>query len=280
MEQVILLNKNVSETPLECLERFRGEHPEYANVKMTYAGRLDPMASGLLVVLAGDMVHKKEEFLNLSKTYEATIVLGIESDTFDCLGLVWNPPLHKGRWHEALRVTEGSDVIETLNSFIGTYSQTYPAYSSKTVNGKQLHSITRSHFAEPSRDRAPLILPTHMVTVEGISNIHVQEISVEELVHDVIPKIKAVTGDFRQEEIIKSWENLGSYPLGLAEPRPLPLKGGDNTLTTVSFTISVSGGTYIRAIADELGKKLGTGAVLWKLRRTRVGDYSLSIKHM
>ncbi len=256
MNEILLLDKQVSETPLECLERFRGEHPEYVDVKMTYAGRLDPMAGGLLVVLAGDMVHKKEEFLNLSKTYEATIVLGIESDTFDCLGLVWNPPLDKGRWHEALRVTEGyvKEIEQELNSFIGTYEQKYPAYSSKTVNGKQLHEITRSG--------EEVVLPTHMVTVEDISNIHIRETSIEELVHDVIPKINAVRGDFRQEEIIKSLQELDS----------------SQSLIAVSFTISVSGGTYIRAIADELGKKLGTGAVLWKLYRTKVGDYSLSTK--
>ena len=96
MKELLLLNKDVSETPLECLERFRGENPEYANIKMTYAGRLDPMASGLLVVLAGGMVQKKEEFLKLPKTYEATVVLGIESDTFDCLGIVARPPLLEG----------------------------------------------------------------------------------------------------------------------------------------------------------------------------------------
>jgi tRNA pseudouridine(55) synthase len=242
------------------------------------------------------MVHKKEEFLKLPKTYEATVVLGIESDTFDCLGIVSGfSPCEGGVPRECeargceykqspLRLAEprhlpltGEEVEQVLNSFIGTYSQTYPAYSSKTVNGKQLHEIARSHFAEPSRDRAPLILPTHMVTVENISNIHVQEISREELVQDVIPKIQAVNGDFRQGEIVRSWEEL-PHPVSFGNHPLLEGEGYIPTLLTISFTISVSGGTYIRAIADELGKKIGTGAVLWKLHRTKVGDYILSTK--
>jgi tRNA U55 pseudouridine synthase TruB len=52
MENVLKLYKNVGETPLECLERFRVENSEYKDVPMTYAGRLDPMAEGVLIVLA------------------------------------------------------------------------------------------------------------------------------------------------------------------------------------------------------------------------------------
>ena len=88
MESVIILDKKIGETPLECLERFRRDHLEYQSVKMTYAGRLDPMASGVLVVLAGDMVHRKEEFLGMEKMYEAVIVVGLGTDTFDGLGVV------------------------------------------------------------------------------------------------------------------------------------------------------------------------------------------------
>ena len=304
MKEILILNKNVSETPLECLERFRVANPEYQNAKMTYAGRLDPMASGLLVVLAGDMVHKKEEFLKLPKTYEVTVVLGIESDTFDCLGvIVRNPPLHKGRCPELARgggvgvlsqsrplrhspeakanatsPYEGEDfrIIESLHSFIGTYSQTYPSYSSKTINGKQMHSLARASELPDAG------LPNHMVTVTDISNIHIQEIPIEEIIQDVIPKIRAVKGDFRQEEIVDCWEkltlSLNSDPSVTSYARATsPYKGEDShhALLAVSFTMGVSGGTYIRAIADELGKKLGTGGILWKLHRTKVGDFSL-----
>ena len=43
-----LLYKNLGETPNKCIERFKKENPKYADVPMTYAGRLDPMAEGLI----------------------------------------------------------------------------------------------------------------------------------------------------------------------------------------------------------------------------------------
>ena len=51
MQKVIVLSKKEVETPLQALEFFRAKHKEYKDLKMTYAGRLDPMASGVLVVL-------------------------------------------------------------------------------------------------------------------------------------------------------------------------------------------------------------------------------------
>src|SRR3989344_5610173 len=62
MKKIILIHKKEGETPLEALEDFRRKNKKYKNVKMTYAGRLDPMASGLLLVLAGEEVKKKEKY--------------------------------------------------------------------------------------------------------------------------------------------------------------------------------------------------------------------------
>ena len=60
MRKIILLNKREGETPLEALEVFRKrkskQHKEYKDVKMTYLGRLDPVAEGVLLVAAGEEV--------------------------------------------------------------------------------------------------------------------------------------------------------------------------------------------------------------------------------
>ena len=70
LKKVILLNKKIGETPLQALERFRLRHKTYKEVKMTYAGRLDPMASGLLLVLAGEEIKNKEKYLGLDTEYQ------------------------------------------------------------------------------------------------------------------------------------------------------------------------------------------------------------------
>ena len=58
MKKILKLYKKEGETPLEAIERFRRKNPEYRNEKMTYAGRLDPMAEGVLLVLAGNECKK------------------------------------------------------------------------------------------------------------------------------------------------------------------------------------------------------------------------------
>lgn len=248
MNELLLLDKQVGETPLECLERFRGGHPEYQGVKMTYAGRLDPMAEGLLLVLAGDKVHEKEKFLKLSKTYECTAILGVETDTYDVLG----SPLLTG---EGLGVRFVEEVSGILYSFIGTFTQEYPPYSSKTINGKQMHTLAREGNLEDVE------IPTQSVTVENIFIKGMGTIRIGDLVSDITERIHKVTGDFRQEEIVKAWQ-------GLAEKDP------EKRLIFAIFTISVSGGTYIRGIVHEWGKKLGISSCIWKLRRTKLGDWT------
>ncbi len=281
MQDILILNKQVGETPLECMNRFRLEHPEYEGVKMTYAGRLDPMAEGVLLVLAGERVHDKDKYLKLPKTYECTAIIGIGTDTYDILGIptlssklpltpswqegepnshVSDAPLtkrsckvkHLCKAHEALRVTE------ELSSFVGTFTQQYPPYSSKTVNGKQLHAIARDGELEG------LEMPSRQVTVESISKILLGSIAMEDLVKDVTNRISKVTGDFRQHEIVKKWQDL-------ADRNP------EKRLTFVTFTISVSGGTYIRGVVHELGKKLEISSCIWKLKRTKVAQFGFSL---
>lgn len=71
--EILSLYKELGETPLECLQRFKAEHPEYMEAKMTYLGRLDPMAEGLLLVLVGN-TKDKEKYLSLDKTYEFEVL--------------------------------------------------------------------------------------------------------------------------------------------------------------------------------------------------------------
>ena len=82
-----LLYKNLGETPHEAILRYKKDHPEHKDLTMTYAGRLDPMAEGVLLVLSGDLVFEKDKFLDLPKNYEFEILWGFETDTLDLLGL-------------------------------------------------------------------------------------------------------------------------------------------------------------------------------------------------
>src|SRR5258708_6784437 len=88
VKKILLLHKKEGETPLEALENFRAKHKAYKNASMTYAGRLDPLVSGLLLILAGDATKEKEKYLGLSKEYKFSALFGFATDTYDILGKV------------------------------------------------------------------------------------------------------------------------------------------------------------------------------------------------
>ena len=59
MNKVINLYKPVGFTPLQAVERFKEENVRYKKEKISYPGRLDPMAQGVLLLLVGDETKKK-----------------------------------------------------------------------------------------------------------------------------------------------------------------------------------------------------------------------------
>lgn len=253
MQSVLVLNKQIGETPLECMNRFREAHPEYRDIKMTYAGRLDPIASGALLVLVGDAVFDKEKYLTLPKTYTCTAILGIKTDTYDVLGI-------PSCYQEKGVGMDFEKVKMQLKSFVGTFFQSYPPYSSKTIHGKQMHQLTRSGNLVESE------IPEREVTVFDVRNISFEKKKINEVYSEIFTIVSKVKGDFRQQEILESWKKMVSCH--------------ENTeISLVTFTIEVSSGTYIRGIVNELGKKLARtndeGACILRLSREKVGDEKL-----
>src|SRR3989344_5427873 len=142
MKKIIVLDKKEGETPLAALERFRKSIPKYKNakdVRMTYAGRLDPMASGLLLILAGDETKKKEKSLALTKEYDFTVLFGFSTDTYDILGKVTHSLIRGNS-----RIDLEKKIKNNLKFFRGKFRQKYPSYSSKTVAGRPLFSYARA----------------------------------------------------------------------------------------------------------------------------------------
>ena len=182
IESVIQLYKELGETPLECLERFRAAHPEYGSVKMTYAGRLDPMAEGLLLVLVADECKNKDEYLGLDKEYIFEVLFGIQTDSYDILGIP--------------KLSEKKDF--DIKNFVGKKIQEYPPYSSRTF--------------QKARDGEEFEPTTKEVEVYDLEMLEEREISAGAALHEISRRISLVHGDFRQEEILAAWRLLLTNP--------------------------------------------------------------------
>ena len=251
MKKIIILNKKEGETPLEALESFRRKNNEYKNVPMTYAGRLDPMASGVLLVLTGEECKKKEKYLALSKEYKFQILFGFTTDTYDILGKIVNSTILTNS-----RIDLERKIIENLKYFTGKFVQEYPAYSSKTVGGKPLFAYARRGEKVESPERE--------VWVKSLKFFRIKRMSSEFLLKNIQRRIAKVQGDFRQQEILKIWKK----ELGQS-------KNKSSKFYLADFEIKCGSGTYVRGIADSLGKKINYPALAYRIKRTKIGKYSL-----
>lgn len=244
MNGTLLVYKSLGITPFDVIKKIRARYPQYASIKIAYAGRLDPMAEGLLLLLLGDTCKERERFERLSKKYSFTALFGIESDTYDILGLV-KPAYPQPITHAIISAL--------LPQYCRTFTQEYPPFSSARVDGKPLFYWARHNLLHT------ITIPKKKVSVNTFTLDTFSTISTDELQSIVTSRIMEVVGDFRQQEILASWEKiLPSLP---------------SLLTQVTCTISCSSGTYIRSLVHDIGKKLNTGALTLSLKRTRIGDY-------
>lgn len=172
----------------------------FAESRIGHAGTLDPFATGLLVLLLGRATRLLPHLDGVPKEYEATIVLGRETDTDDLEGATVR---------EAPAPTD-ADIEAVIARLTGSLLQTPPAYSAKRVAGRRAY--------EAARAGAALELAPVQVEVFG-------------------------------------WRDV--------------VRDGD----VLRATIACGGGTYIRALARDLGRLTGSAAHLGALRRVRSGPF-------
>ncbi len=236
--------KPIGWSPLDVINKFKEMQPELADDPITYAGRLDPMAEGVLILLSGEERYEKESFQKMSKVYEATFLLGVESDTYDCLGLI-------KRGSASSEITK-----DRISSFLlGIHNLPFPPYSSYRVKGKPLHCWVKEGRLDEVK------VPVKEMRVLGVEGVRIYNEDVEEIKKNVLDRASRVRGGFRQDEIIELWEDFDF---------------DNDSVQLIGCTLTVTSGTYIRALAHEMGGEFGCGCALYSLKRVSVGDYMLS----
>lgn len=193
-------------------------------VKVGHTGTLDPLASGLLILVVGSYTKRAQEFSKLDKTYEVELTLGATSTTGDSEGKITplrvrplEPVEPKKSQVTSLRVVPVEEpsleeVEVVLRQFKGKIQQTPHIYSAVKVGGQRAYKL--------ARQGKKVEIEPRQVTIYSIENIKYK-----------YPKLR--------------------------------------------FTTGVSSGTYIRSLAEDISQKLGTGAYVSALRRTRVGRFGI-----
>jgi len=250
VEKIIILNKKEGETPLESLEKFRRKNVGYKDLSMTYAGRLDPMAYGVLVVLVGDEIKKKEKYLNFKKEYEFEVLFGFTTDTYDILGKIISSNLVSITKKELEKI-----IKDNLKYFTGKFMQKYPLYSSKTVGGRPLFKYARS--------MEDVEVPEREVFVDSLKFNKIKMMDKKILLQNIEKRINKVKGDFRQKEILKIWRKNLFYNKKIEK------------FFIAGFKIKCGSGTYVRGIANSLGDKIGIPTLAFSIKRTKIGRFEI-----
>ncbi len=201
MDGILLFNKPILWTSHDAVDFARRR---LGQKTIGHAGTLDPLATGLLVLLIGKATKLSSGFTALDKGYAGTMMLGVRTDTQDLEGKILSE-----RPYDAVTEEQVRDVFEALS---GTQRQSAPLFSAVRRKGRKSYEWARRGIAVEPTDK---------------------EITVT---------------DFTLT--------------GFAPPE-------------ITFRLSCSKGTYVRTLCDEAGERLGCGATLSSLVRTRVGSFAL-----
>ncbi len=198
---ILLVDKPKEWTSFDVVNCLRGR---FNIPKIGHCGTLDPVATGLLVLVLGRFTTLASKFSGDNKTYEATIRIGVATDSQDMTGSV----IEEKPWEHIT----AEEVRRALEAKIGKSMQLPPMVSAVKKDGKKLYELAR----------------------KGIE----------------------IERDPREIEIFS-------------------LKVGKIELPLADFTVECSKGTYVRTLCDDVGRDLGCGGTLEKLRRTRCGQFHL-----
>ena len=201
MDEIIIIDKPKGPTSHDIVDIVRRT---FKIKKVGHAGTLDPMATGVLVILTGKCTKESGKFSNDDKEYEGELTLGATSDTEDAEGVITDSG--KSVDPDPVRIKEA------FEAFLGPIEQVPSAYSAVKYKGKKLYELARKGISVEVEPRK--------IT---ISRLDISDIS--------IPKVK--------------------------------------------FRVTCSKGTYIRKLAADIGQRLGCGAYLSALRRTRSGNFTI-----
>ena len=216
-------------------------------LKVGHAGTLDPLASGVMILCTGKCTKLIDQLQAGTKDYVATLRLGCTTPSFDA-----EHPIDA--IYPTSHITQAA-VEEALSRFRGSIWQVPPVYSACKVEGRRAFDYIRQGEDVELKAKELVIDELELLDLhlpeQGLISPHADEVAkmAREDIH-----IKDYGRDKETYEIAEA-TNIDT-----------------EHLTYLQIRVVCSKGTYIRALARDIGQALGSGAYLIGLRRTRVGN--------
>ncbi len=252
LDGLLVIDKPVGPTSHDVVARVRrilGER------RVGHTGTLDPLASGVLLLVIGRATRLAQFLSAEMKRYEATIRLGFSTDTYDALGQP-TTATYQGALPSAERIEEA------LNLFRGTFAQQPPAFSAKKIDGRRSYRIARAHRRATMEVAPPSLAPSC-----GRASAFA-EASADR---------RSFSGGWSARPRRSAFGAEAGLP---ALPAPVSVTVNDLEILSVDhdlvrIALACSSGFYVRSLAHDLGTALNVGAHLSALRRTEANGRTL-----
>lgn len=263
---ILVVNKPYKWTSADVIRKVKWlacRHFGKKNLKVGHAGTLDPLATGVLLVCIGNATKRAEELQRQDKEYIAGVTFGATTPSYD---------LEKDidRTFATDGITEDS-VLNTLKKFIGEQEQIAPLFSAKSVDGVRAYEIARKLYkkGEVLTDRTELLdsqaaelIRTAHIRIEDLELLSFDSNGITRYAPSMIPDYSGMSED----EIQRAKDKDSRINVADISNLSLPV---------AEIKIRCSKGTYIRALARDLGESLDNGAFLSYLTRTECGGHRI-----
>ncbi|MCR4994315.1 MAG: tRNA pseudouridine(55) synthase TruB [Bacteroidales bacterium] len=252
--EIIYIDKPYRWTSFDVVNKIRWLLCRRLNtkkLKVGHAGTLDPLATGVMIVCTGRCTKRIDELQAHTKEYVATLRLGATTPSFDLEHEIdaYYPTAHISR----------EQIEEVLKQFIGRIEQVPPSYSAVKIDGKRAYDLAR-------RDKEPE-LKAKILVIDEIELLDCHLTPADDTMVDE----RASDATFVENAPVLPRTGMRNKAF-LTSPT-VPADRTDYSYITIRVVCSK--GTYIRALARDIGFALGSGAHLTALRRTRVGKVSV-----
>ena len=153
-EGILLVDKPSGITSHDIVDRLRRK---LKMKKIGHAGTLDPLATGLMIMLIGKATKVSQFLISLDKAYEGTFKLGVETDSQDSDGEVVKT--------KDLPENLSEEIIgDAMKEFLGDQYQTPPMFSAKKINGVPLYKMARKG---KTVEREPRVIRINELSLQG-----------------------------------------------------------------------------------------------------------------
>ena len=252
---IIPINKPYRWTSADVIRKVKWAacgHFHKKNLKVGHAGPLDPLATGVLLVCIGKATKLAETLQKEGKEYVAGVSFGATTPSYDLEKAIDQEYPVEGVTEESLR--------EVLPRFLGEQEQIAPLFSAKSVDGVRAYELARKQYREAHKEKTDVMTDFDHTVAETL-NKQIINISEMELI-SFFPNGKE-SGQESSDD--------GLRP----NPRINVVDTSALHLPLATIRIKCSKGTYIRALARDLGEALGSGAHLNSLKRTKSGGFTV-----